>query len=347
MGSDSIDTAMRAAPNMTKQSSLTPLSTLSRVLRIDSGVVLPGEGRLCVAVEIRLPELPLATPVAFVCLPGGGMNRHFYDLVADSDTSFSFARYMTARGFVVVMVDYLGLGESDKPADGYVLTPEALVAANARAIDTVLGELRAGTLSADLPAIPDLRSIGVGHSMGAMLTVLQQAKHRQHAALVLLGFGTDGLPEYLTPEVRALAADTTAVRAQLVELAQAMFKVPYPRIGRSPRGNDLYGSSNVDARGVNALKEAIEPILPVPAYLSMLPGNVAPEAALIDVPIFLGIGDRDMVGSPHRVPASFPASRDLSLHVLPETGHSHFLFPARTGLFARLATWAEGIATGS
>lgn len=320
----------------------------SQVLRIDSGITLPGETALQIAVEIQLPQSHKTKPVVFVCLPGGGMNRHFYDLMPDAeapdgDGSFSFARAMTAQGFIVVMIDYLGLGDSDKPADGYALTPEVLVTANAHVVETVLGQLRSGNLHAGLPAMPSLRSIGVGHSMGGMLTVLQQAQHHPHDALVLLGFGTDGLPDFLTPEVRALATDTGAVRAQLVELARSMFKVPYPRIGRSPRGNDLYGSSNVDARGVNALKEAIEPILPVPAFMSMLPGNVAPEAAQINVPVFLGIGDRDMVGPPHRVPASFPASRDLSLHVLPETGHSHFLFPARSGLFARLAIWAESI----
>ena len=323
---------------------------VSRVLRIDSGASLPGEAILRLAIEVVLPAVRPIKPLVFVCLPGGGMNRNFYNLAATApdgtaDPSFSFAQAMSARGYMVVLLDYLGLGESDKPVDGYALTPELLVQANARATGLVLERLRTGTLFGDLDVMPELRSIGVGHSMGAMLTVLQQARHRQHVGLVLLGFGTSGLPEYLKPEVRELAADTAAVRARVVEFAREMFKQPYPRITRSPRGNDLYGSANVDSRGVNALKAAIEPILPVPAYMSMLPGNVAPEAARIEVPILLGIGDRDMVGPPERVPASFPASRNVVLHILPETGHSHFLFPARAGLFERVAEWADRVAT--
>ncbi|MGH8455508.1 MAG: alpha/beta hydrolase [Stenotrophobium sp.] len=315
-------------------------------LRVPAGVTLPGEGALQVAVEVLAPDAAsLIQPLmVLVCLPGGGMNRRFYDLMPEStsDRSFSFARQMTARGFIVVLIDHLGIGESDRPQDGYALTPEVLMQANSHAVAQVLKGLRQGSLLPELPPLPELRSIGVGHSMGALMTILQQATHRQHAALAVLGFGTRGLPEFLKPEARELAADTAAVRAELVRLAKDMFgAVSYPRIGRSPRGNDLYGSSKADASGVGALKDAIEPLLPVPCFMSMLPGNVAPEAAQVDVPVFLGIGELDMVGPPHQVPASFTGSRDVTLHILPQTGHSHFLFPARTGLFDRLALWAK------
>ena len=60
-----------------------------------------------------------------------------------------------------------------------------------------------GTVTPELPALPELVSVGVGHSMGAMLTVEQQATHRTHTALALLGFGNRGLPDLLDPEVVA------------------------------------------------------------------------------------------------------------------------------------------------
>jgi pimeloyl-ACP methyl ester carboxylesterase len=98
---------------------------------------------------------------------------------------------------------------------------------------------------------------------------------------------------------------------------------------------------------VEAIKAAIEPILPVPAFMSMLPGNVTPEAAQLDVPIFLGIGEKDMVGAPQEVPAAFSGSPAVTLHILPGAGHSHFLFPARTVLFDKLAVWAKTISKAS
>ncbi len=314
-------------------------------LRVESGVTLPGEGPLQVAAEVWLPDAGGNPPgTVLICLPGGGMNRRFYVLESsDGDNSFSFAHQMRARGFIVVLIDHLGIGESDRPADGYALTPGRLAQANAQATEHILALLRQGKLTTSLPALPRLKSIGVGHSMGAMMTVLQQAQYRQHAAVALLGFGTKGLPEYLKPEVRELAANPEAVRAQLVRLAREMFVVPYPRVSRSPRGNDLYGSGNADPKAVGALKEALDVLLPVPCFMSILPGNVAPEAARIEAPVFIGVGERDMVGPPQDTPASFPASRSVVLHVLPEAGHSHFLFPARAGLFNRLADWAKSV----
>lgn len=310
--------------------------------KVDSGITLPGEGALRVAVEIRMPSPSAMRPVALVCLPGGGMNRHYFDLSAKDGKpdamSFSFARQMAARGFIVVMMDYLGIGGSDRPADGYALTPARLAQASAHALDQVLVDLRA--------QVPALTTLGIGHSMGAMMTVLQQTAHRQHAGIALLGFSTRGLPEYLIPVARELAlSDPAAVRECMVELARKTFFEPYPVIKPSAQASTLYAGSRADPRASSIIKPATEHMLPVPAFMSMLPGNVAPEAAQIDVPVFLGLGELDIAGPPNEIPPAFSASPDVSLHIWPATGHSHFLFPARTDLFEQLADWA-GKVTG-
>ena len=279
------------------------------------------------------------------------MNRRYFDLQPPplagvdqvGDDSYSFAAQMTARGFIVAALDHLGLGDSSKPEDGWQLTAELLTQANATATAELQTRLREGRLADGVPALPALRSIGVGHSMGAMLTVLQQHSARQHAAIALLGFSTRGLPEYAPPGLKD-APDPVAVRPQLTEYARRMFGKPYPVIN-APRGNnaELFGSKHAEAQGVAALKAATDCILPVPAMMSMVPGNVAPEAATLDVPLFLGLGERDMVGPTHQVPAAFPRCGDVVLHILPKTGHSHFLFPARRDLFDRLAVWARSL----
>ncbi len=326
------------------------MSESTVTLRVDTGLSLPGGTPLHVAVEVRAPRQASlgAAPVVLVCLPGGGMNRRYWDLRpngdAANDLSFSFAQQMAGRGFIVVFLDHLGVGESDRPEDGYALTPDLIVRANQVAVEQVLGKLRAGSLLSLLPPLPDLVSIGVGHSMGAMLTLQQQAMFRTHAGLALLGFSTRGMPDYLIPEAKQLSADTAAVRAELVRLAKATFQVPYPEVKPSPQSNAIFAGNTADPRGVEAIKAARDKMLPVPAFMSMLPGNVAPEAAQIEVPLFLALGERDIAGPPHQVPAAFPKSRDLSLHILPETGHSHFLFPARTGLYNRLGGWARLVA---
>jgi hypothetical protein len=47
----------------------------SASFRVDSGVSLPGEGVLEIAVDVFAPEQPL--PVVIVCLPGGAMTRRY------------------------------------------------------------------------------------------------------------------------------------------------------------------------------------------------------------------------------------------------------------------------------
>lgn len=321
------------------------MESITIKLHVDSGVTLPGEGALHIAAEVWAPnDLERSSEVtAFVALPGGGMSRRYFDLAVENDDTFSFAKQMVARGFVVVLIDHLGIGESSRPADGYAVTAEIVAKANAHATEHIIGKLRAGSLSPSLPALQNLRTIGIGHSMGAMMTLLQQAEYRQHAAIALLGFSTRGLPEYVSPKVRELAADPAAIRAELATLARAMFVQPYPVIKPTGREGGIFAGKTADPRGTVALKQVTDVLLPMGAFLSMVPGNVLPEARQVASPVFLGLGEFDMVGPTHEVPASFPASRDVTLHVIPETGHSHFLFPSRIGLFDRLAAWARTV----
>lgn len=321
------------------------MESITIKLHVDSGVQLPGEGALHIAAEVWAPNnLDRDAPVtAFVSLPGGGMTRRYFDLAVENDETFSFAKQMVARGFVVILIDHLGVGESSRPVDGYAVTAEVVAKANAHVTEQIVGKLRAGALSPSLPALKSLNTIGIGHSMGAMMTLLQQAQYRQHAAIALLGFSTRGLPEYVSPKVRELAADPAAIRADLATHARGMFVQPYPVIKPTGQSGGIFAGKTADPRGAVALKQVVDALLPMCAFLSMVPGNVLPEARQIASPVFLGIGEFDMVGAAHEIPASFPASRDVTLHVIPDTGHSHFLFPSRIELFDRLAAWARTV----
>jgi alpha-beta hydrolase superfamily lysophospholipase len=324
-------------------------------LKFDSGFSHEGEGPLKIAVDVFAPPGGAAPRALLWCLPGGNMNRRYYDLIppaeagwGDIDTSFSFARTLAAQGYVVASVDYLGLGDSSKPNDGWLCTPDTLTAINKNVYEAVSTKLRDGRAHPQLAAVSNLRSVGVGHSMGAMMTILQQHAHAPHAAVVLLGFSTRGLPEYLPPQLKGLD-DPLAARPLLIDVAKKMYGAqPFPVIHTSRDGaragnSELFGSRKAEPKGVAALKAATDCMLPIPATLSMVPGNVAAEAATIAVPVFLGVGGRDMVGPVHQVPTAFTGSSDITLLVLAETGHSHFLFATRELLFRRVAAWIEAV----
>lgn len=312
----------------------------------DSGISLPDEGRLDMAVEIHFPQRLIEPAVILTCLPGGGASRRFFDLEpprqdGPRDASFSFARQMAARGFIVALIDHLGIGDSTRPKDGFALSGDVL----ARATHHVLAAIEAH-VQAHYGAAPARRcTVGVGHSMGGLVTVLMQAQHRSYEAIALLGFSTRGLPDYVPPPLHSLARDPQALRAQLPVLAKRMFKEPYPYLERTSESRGMFAGDRADARGIAALNLLRqEPILPLPSWHSMLPGNVAPEAASIDVPVFIGMGDHDFVGPPEDVPSAFPRSSGVQLQVMPDTGHSLFLFAARPALFAALDVWARSVA---
>jgi pimeloyl-ACP methyl ester carboxylesterase len=309
----------------------------------DSGVRLPDEGRLEMGVEIHFPKHLVEPAVVLVCLPGGTANRRFFDLRPPQShdiASFSFARQMTARGFIVASVDHLGTGESSRPKDGFALSADVL----SRAADHVHGTIAAHLEAHYGSAFAHRCTIGVGHSMGAMVTVLQQAQHHTYKAIALLGFSTHGLPDYVPQPLHALARDPVALRAQLPTIARQMFKEPYPRLEQTSQTRAMFAGDRAEACGIAALKAAgTEPILPVPAVHAMLPGNVAFEAASIEVPVFLGIGGLDIVGPPDEVAGAFQHSPSVTLHVMPETGHSHFLFAARFALFDAISVWARSM----
>ena len=290
-------------------------------------------------VEIVWPETVTQSAV-FFCVPGGGMNRHFFDLPVEADDSFSFARQMAARGFVSVLIDPPGIGGSDRPEDGHALTPERLASILAQCAAQLIADLREGRVQG-LDAMPDLVPVGLGHSMGAMLTLLLQAHQPHYAALVLLGFGTQGLPQFLSVEAKAVMDDLEAWRTALPAMAKRAFPKSYPVMHSDGGEAGIFGSTHADPAAVKALKVANDVMLPVPAFMSLFPGNVAPEAAQITVPVYLALGERDLIREPEEVPKVFSSSQAIELQVLPKTGHSHFLFPARDALFDGLARWAS------
>ena len=307
--------------------------------RIEVGELLPGEGGLAVAADIFLPPPSRSASVALFCLPGGALSRGYYDLRAEGD--FSFAAHMAARGFIVVTLDPLGVGDSTRPQDGFELTPDVLAHANAIAVDAIRAELLAGGLTGQPPRT--LTSLGVGHSMGAMLTAMQQARHGGYHGLVLFGFSTQGLVAALSSEERAFANDPPGARANLVRLARLRGADPYPQVARSAQSKELFAGETADRRGVEALNRVRAQLLLTSGLFSMIPGSCAPECARVQVPVFLGVGDRDIAGPPHQIPANYPGSPDVTLLVLPATGHSHFLFDSRRHLFERVSGWCEAI----
>ena len=117
------------------------------------------------------------SPVGILCcLPGGTYDKHYWHLDVAGHPGYSFAEHLVAQGFVVIAIDHLGVGESSRPADPEDVRLARVARADAAVIEQIRQRSAAGTLHPDIPAWNSLPLFGIGHSMGAALTIIAQAE---------------------------------------------------------------------------------------------------------------------------------------------------------------------------
>jgi pimeloyl-ACP methyl ester carboxylesterase len=293
-------------------------------LSLPVGAPLAGEGELHIGIKLMTPAAPpKGARVALFCVPGGGVKKEYFDL-----PGYSFAQRMLAEGYAVVLLDPLGVGKSSRPREGFAITAEVA----ARALGVAAEQVKARLAASDFANGQPIVAIGVGHSAGAMLTALQQDLCRSFAALALLCFSTRGLPDVLNDAERA-SVGAPDMRAQIPALARARFQIPYPslpgRTADSPAGRALasVATNMVSTLGLHAF----------------MPGNVAVEAARLDAPLFIGVGENDMTGPADDLPKQFGGARDLKLVIAPGAGHHPFVASSATWFLDQIADWVAKI----
>jgi pimeloyl-ACP methyl ester carboxylesterase len=276
---------------------------------------------------------PAGDPVSILCcLAGGPVTRRYWDLdVPGANGSYSFARTMAGKGHYVVLADHLGIGESSMPPP-MELTVDVMAAASHDAF------------SAKLAHLPSLPAIGVGHSMGAMLTAIQQAHHHTYVAVALTGFTNAGLPDYVPAELQPFIDDPLRLRAELpaVLASRAQFPPP-PAPEAPPRRPVRFHGSKLPKEVSDAVRAIAAVPPPLAAMTSMVPGSIRPEMEVIDVPVLIANGDLDITGAIEDIPAGFPKAPSVTTVVLPETGHSHHAFEGRHVLYDTLDQWVRSL----
>lgn len=273
-------------------------------------------------------------PIALCTLPGGGISRRYWDLMPPDEGTYSFARWMARSGITVITIDHIGTGESVLPPGPTPLLGK-VIAANDAAFRLLCDEIRDTGIGG--APIPDLRLVGVGHSMGATLTIRQQAAHNTYDALALLGFSTAGRPAVLPTEILDAIDDGPPDDELLARLALRMFGSPYPTIGVP-----LDQARPQDDPARRALTEAGTRLLGAGGLLSLLPGNVARDAARLRIPVLLLNGAFDaLIGDQPVDPEQFGAAARFAAMVIPDAGHNHNIAPSRRLFWTEVLRWAE------
>ena len=287
------------------------------------------------AVRIVAPpaEMLPPKPLVLFCFPGGSFAKEYYDMPGD----FSFAAAMAARGHVCVLIDHLGVGASSRPADGYLLHPDVVAGANIEAVGDIRSRLTAGAFG--YPALTDLTPIGVGHSMGGMLTGIAQARSRPFAAVAILGSAPFGHSGILPEPLRPVADDPARARQEIVPRMRAAGLPAYVEAHEVAQRHLLF--ADVPEPGLAAMASAQTRLIRVCGLFSVVPKSWAPDAAQITAPVFLAFGDRDLRTDLTGLGDFFSSASDVRQLVLADTGHMHFAYPSRAELFGAIGAWAE------
>jgi pimeloyl-ACP methyl ester carboxylesterase len=291
---------------------------------------------------IRFPEKPAnRTPLVY-CLAGGNCSTGYFDLGVDGHDGYSMAEHLAAGGAMVVALDHPGVGASDPIEDLFTVTPTLVAAAHDRALQQILDRLTTSALVTGWEATDKPFVVGLGHSMGAMLAGIIQARHGSFAALALLGHGS-GLPELLTDDELAVSGeDLASIEGDIARLARLHFDPEIRRRrGTVPRGSFFADDVPPEVRA--AFRGQTVPLLYTCGLTSMIPRATSAERAAVNVPTFFAFGDQDLTTDYMGTIADYHSLTDLAVLVLGQSGHCHNQSSGRRLLWDRLLSWMDGV----
>lgn len=318
-----------------------------------------------VAATVHLPDHAdmAQRPVVCFAKPGGGYSRGYYTLdLPGPGSGSSQAAWHAERGWIFISLDHLGVGSSSTGHDPRRLDFTTVVTANQAAEHQILGRLADGSLADGFPAVGEPVTIGIGQSMGGCFTIIQQGRFRGYDGIAVLGYSAlhtqppaaPGQPEVVSPWFpRDTLLDEPLLVLNAPQMAAAAARGPtdigpamawgfyYDDVPREVVESDLGDFPNRNGRAPGWASSTLPGAA---AAACVAPGAVTPEAAVIDVPVLLGTGERDVVPNLRLEPMAYLSATSIDLFVCPRMGHMHNFAGTRELLWRRLAAWADWVA---
>lgn len=303
-------------------------------VRIKTGTLSDGHS-WSLAVTVHLPGDADGgeRPPLVVCLPGGGYNRHYFNL---QKPGYSEVLHHMDRGVLVVAIDHLRVGESDIP-ELQAASLEIAAEANHAVLKILLERLGAGTLCDGVAPLQPSAIIGEGQSMGGHIALLMQANHRSFDGLAMLGSSAvcTRLPaKTVGEEICLLGKDNPSEGLAALRTFDKRFAFHWEDVPEAFAGAD--GEASPSAYWLSATTPN--------AGGGLVPGNFSSEAATLTVPVLIGMGERDVCQDPLREAAAYMSSRDVSYFVVPRMAHMHNFAGTRAMMWKRLSAFIAQVA---
>ncbi|GAA1337080.1 alpha/beta hydrolase [Saccharothrix algeriensis] len=267
-------------------------------------------------------------------IPGATYNSTYWDYPVQGR---SFRAAQNAAGFATLAVDRLGTGGSSRP-------PAATLTgfAQAEAAHQVVRGLRSGAYG------PSFRKVVIGgHSLGAAISVLEAATHRDVDGVLLTG-----LTHRVNP-VGVAAVFGNFVPANLDARFGLLHPPGYLTTAPGTRYAGFHAPGPLEPR-LRQLDEATKDVFsPTEAVDGLGVAVLLPYSRLIDVPVLSVVGSRDgaVCGTAATDCSTAQALRAQEApyfrtppdtHVVPGYGHSINLAPDADRYFSAVASWVEG-----
>ena len=294
------------------------------------------------ATVVADPEVLPDRPVVVMAIPGGTYHRRYWDLQPPGRDGYSKAAYLARRGIIFVAADYFGGGDSSRPADGDFIGLEAQADVAHDVCRQVRERVRAGTLADSIPPLPEAVLVGIGQSLGGFITMIQQGKYADYPGIGIFGaspFVISGIREQ--PDWDSMSAVERrswlmAANARQSGLAELPMYHGAPRAGF----RHIFHVPDVPDDLLKYDEDECHTLIPRMSGIDgMTPGLAKPFAERITQPVFLAFGATDVSADPHREPAGYPASGDITLTVIPDMAHMHNFADTRTRLWDRFHAW--------
>jgi pimeloyl-ACP methyl ester carboxylesterase len=184
--------------------------------------------------------------------------------------------------------------------------------------------------------------VGAGQSMGGFIAVAMQAHHRPFDGIAVLGASLvcTRLPSRTGDELRfAGDADPRASARQLFVSADWRYAFHWDDVPEHLVAADMARMPPTFGEGA-PWNSATAP----DTTGLVLPGVAAREAAGIDVPVLLAMGERDVCQDPLRELAAFQSARDLAQFVVPRMAHMHNFAGTRAMMWKRIDAFVAQVA---